>query len=637
MLKGKKIDGFRIIRELGRGSMGVVFEADQEQLNRRVALKILPPSINLPERSIRRFLREAESVAKLQHENIVQIYGIGKKDTLYYYAMQYIDGRSLDIILSEEHPLDFNRIARIMKQTAEAVDYAHNNSIIHRDIKPSNIIVSNDDRVIITDFGLARQERGSTLTESGALVGTPMYMSPEQIMAKKGGVGKSTDIYSLGATLYELLVGTGPFQGTSTQEILNNILEQDARQPRRINNDVPWELDVIAMKAIEKEPYRRFASAAEMAADLGRFLDGEPIKARPSSAVSRVFKKIKKHRVISLLASLVAILLLVFSIFFMSTSDKQQKMVSYQKKVEVYEKHIRDGQAILNSGDQTAVDRAVSSLKSAVDLFPERTDSRLLLAQAYEKANRLDLARNEYEKILEFEPDNTDARRSLSIVQMKNPEMGSAEKIAGLKNLKRAMETDPGSFETLCSTADILFKYYLNTKTLTLAQSEREELLSTVEWYAEEALDTGDSADLRCLLGLVYIEWALLDEEQIYKIRYQKLAIEQLNNALRLNPNHRMAFQARSEISKSSSGLISTGLDVVKFFSDQDVGLGDMILDQGKQFVEPVYEYLRDNFLHETPETTSPVNATRLPDAMEEPASKHRIGINPKNRGMRFR
>lgn len=621
--------------------MGVVFEAIQEHLKRRVALKILPPSINLPEKSIRRFLREAESVAKLQHENIVQIYGIGKKDSLYYYAMQFIDGRSLDIILAEEHPLGYNRISNIMKQAAEAVDYAHSNSIIHRDIKPSNIIVADDDRVIITDFGLARQERGATLTESGALVGTPMYMSPEQIMAKKGGVNKNTDIYSLGATLYELLVGKGPFKGDSTQEILNNILEQEARAPRKIDGRIPWELDVIAMKAIEKEPFRRFASAAEMAADLGRFIDGEPIKARPSGTITRIIKKVKKHRVISLLTATVAILILVFSIFFMSTSSSQQKREDYQNRVDNYENHLREGQAFLGSENPTAGEQAVACLKKAVAVFPGNMESRLLLAQAYEKVGRLDLARTEYETILEFEPDNTDARRSLSIVQMKNPEKGTAEKIEGLKNLKRAMETDPESFDTLFSTADILFKYYLNTKTLPLAHTEREELLSTVEQYANLALGKGENADLRCLLGLVYIEWALLIEESMPKKRFRKLAIEQLNLAIKLNPNHRMAFQARSEITEGSSGgLISTGLDVVKFFSDSDVGLGDMILDQGKQFAEPVYEYLKDNFLQETPETTSPGNPPTLPGATEEPGSpgtSQPIGITPRKRGGDFR
>ena len=284
-LVGTTLGEYTIRRVLGYGSMGVVFEAHHTKLDRRVALKALPPGLGSTEKAIQRFLREAQAVAQLSHEHIVPIYEISQSGAIHWYAMRFLDGEPLDKTLQRGR-LDPQEAARLMQTAARAVHFAHQHGIIHRDIKPANMIVEHGGKLVLTDFGLARPEQGSGITDSGAMVGTPRYMSPEQIRAKRGEVDRRTDIWSLGATLYEMVAGEPPFPGESTQEILQQILDVEPRTPRSLRPDLPADLEVVILKAMEKEPKRRYASALELAQDLERFLEGEPIVARRSSSTA---------------------------------------------------------------------------------------------------------------------------------------------------------------------------------------------------------------------------------------------------------------------------------------------------------------------------------------------------------------
>jgi len=311
-LIGSDLDHYHIRREIGRGSMGVVFEAVDMNTQKRVALKVLPPNIRCSDKIIRRFLREAESVARLDHPNIVKIFGIGHKNSVYYYAMELIEGRPLEDLLKEGALLPFRKVAQLIIQACEAIHFAHSHQIIHRDIKPGNIIINDKGEVIITDFGLARPEKAATLTESGALVGTPIYMSPEQVLAKRGGVDKRTDIYSLGVTLYQLLTGMPPFTGERTQEILNQILVEEPRPPHRCRVNIPRALSIIAVKALEKDPRHRFQSASDLAEELTRYLEGIAIKSKPAGLFNLIGRRIRKHKIISALAILTVIITIAF-------------------------------------------------------------------------------------------------------------------------------------------------------------------------------------------------------------------------------------------------------------------------------------------------------------------------------------
>ncbi|MBU0754206.1 MAG: serine/threonine protein kinase, partial [Planctomycetes bacterium] len=392
-LIGTDLGHYRIVEEICRGSMGVVFEGYHRLTDQRVAIKVLPPHISGKDKVIRRFLREAESVAKLNHPHIVKIYDIGHKDSLYYYAMERVIGEPLDNLLKEAKHLSFKRIARLMVQACDAIHFAHQQHIIHRDIKPGNLIVAEGDKVIITDFGLARQEKAATLTESGALVGTPIYMSPEQVVAKRGGVDKRTDIYSLGVTLYQLLAGRPPFRAESTQKILNQILDEDPAPPRRTTMRIPRALRVICMKAIEKNPDARFQSAAEMAEEFRRYLSGASIKSRPASLFNRAVRRIKRHKVISFLATLSIILALTFTVHAIRASRKIKDTRKEQDSIvlaatEQIKKYYENVQAakdlIANAGNPGVnLNVAYRLLNEAAALFPKRPEAHLYLGKIH--------------------------------------------------------------------------------------------------------------------------------------------------------------------------------------------------------------------------------------------------------------
>jgi serine/threonine-protein kinase len=306
---GSRFAGYEILGELGRGGMGVVYKARHEGLNRLVALKMIRPGGDLEERA--RFKAEAEAVARLQHPNIVQIHEVAEHDGRPFLSLEYCGGGSLSDRL-DGTPLPPAEAATLIETLARAMGHAHRHGIIHRDLKPANVLLTAAGVPKITDFGLARHldsDRG--LTQTGAVVGTPSYMAPEQASGRRQDVGSAADVYALGAVLYECLTGWPPFKGGTTIDTLDQVRHQEPVPPSRLQGSVPRDLETICLKCLRKDPGKRYGSAAELADDLGRFLRGGPVLARPLGTAARLARWAgRRPAVAALLVMLVLALLL---------------------------------------------------------------------------------------------------------------------------------------------------------------------------------------------------------------------------------------------------------------------------------------------------------------------------------------
>lgn len=375
----KRLGDYEIIHEIGRGGMGTVYEARQLSLNRRVALKVLWSGLGLTSSSVTRFRREAEAAGMVHHTNIVPIYTIGESRGTYFYAMELVEGLSLKQAIrylrlqhgkeeakqadtndattdygdipkwaqetmafadgsttdvskepSSETGLGadsryFETVARMTADVAAALEHAHRRGIIHRDVKPSNLLLSSDGRLSLSDFGLARILDKPGMTITGECVGTPLYMSPEQVAAGRVHVDHRTDIYSLGVTLYELLTLTPAFAGRNREQIMAQILQKDILPPRRVNRRVPVDLDTICMKAVERDPDRRYQTAEEMENDLRRFVNGDLIKAKRPSAAKRALRIVRKHKARFVTAAVITLLIVIAAGFGYSLYWERQR------------------------------------------------------------------------------------------------------------------------------------------------------------------------------------------------------------------------------------------------------------------------------------------------------------------------
>ena len=301
------IPGYEIVEELGRGGMGIVYKARQLGLNRFVALKMILAGTHAESREVARFRTEAEAAARLRHPQIVPIHEVGEQDGLPWFALEYVEGGTLGQQLAGR-PQPPRQAAATVASLARAVHYAHEQGIVHRDLKPSNILLTADGQPKITDFGLAKKldEVGQTL--SGAVVGTPAYMAPEQAAGKTHEVGPPADVYALGATLYEMLTGRPPFGAETPLDTVLQVLHLEPIPPRRLQPGVARELETICLKCLQKEPHRRYASAGELADDLHRYHNGEPIEARPVGTVGRLLKWTRRQPVVAGLVALVALI-----------------------------------------------------------------------------------------------------------------------------------------------------------------------------------------------------------------------------------------------------------------------------------------------------------------------------------------
>jgi serine/threonine protein kinase len=441
---GQPIGDFRLIREIGRGGMGVVYEAEQLSLGRRVAVKVLPFAAALDSKHLQRFRNEAQAAAHLHHSNIVPVYAVGCERGVHFYAMQLIDGRTLASVIRElrslegktdrkawpsdaggsapralaptteepsrptdstttsmatdrvRHSREFYRtVAGLTLQAAQALEHAHQMGVVHRDVKPGNLLVDHRGHLWVTDFGLARLPFDVSLTMTGDLLGTLRYMSPEQALGKRAIVDHRTDVYSLGATLYELLTLEYAVPGTDRHEVLQALANNDPRPPRHHDKNVPVELETIVLKALAKSPSERYSTAAEFADDLQRFLSDRPILARPPTMFDRIAKWGRRHRTF-VGASAVFIVLLAAGLA-VSTA-----MIARE--------HIKTAAALKSEKDHAkAADRAQKSAESrfqqarrVVDLLTQVGEEELSDVPHTREVRRkiLDTALNYYEEFL---------------------------------------------------------------------------------------------------------------------------------------------------------------------------------------------------------------------------------------------
>lgn len=308
---------YELIEEIACGGMGVVWKARQTSLNRIVALKMMRAGSLARADEVGRFLREAEAAANLQHPNIVAIHEVGEHDGEHYFSMDYVAGRDLGALV-REGPLSAQRAARYVKIIAEAIHFAHQRGTLHRDLKPQNVLIDEADQPRITDFGLAKfVTQDSGLTQPGVVMGSPSYMPPEQADGRHGEIGPHSDVYSLGAMLYELLTGRPPFRAATVRATLREVIDTEPTAPRRLKSDVPPDLETICLKCLEKSVVLRYHSARELAEDLDRFLRGAPILARPAGPLRRAVSWGWRHPGILGAAAALVMLGLAFASFYL--------------------------------------------------------------------------------------------------------------------------------------------------------------------------------------------------------------------------------------------------------------------------------------------------------------------------------
>src|SRR6266516_7132001 len=303
-----ELGDYELLEVVGHGGQGVVYRAHQKSLNRTVALKMISLGSWATEAHLKRFRREAEAAASLEHFGIVPIYEVGEGDGSCYFSMRFVEGGQLDQVIKRK-PMSIRHATELIAKVARTVDYAHEHGILHRDIKPGNILLDAKGEPLLTDFGLARLvEAESTVTRTKEVMGTPSYMAPEQAMGNNAAVSSATDVYGLGAVLYQLLTGHPPFAGGTTYETIKLVLDTEPRQPRLLNPKIDRDLSTICLKCLEKDPKRRYTSALALAEDLERWLKHEPIQARHTGIFTRGKKWVRRNPTSALLAaSLIAL------------------------------------------------------------------------------------------------------------------------------------------------------------------------------------------------------------------------------------------------------------------------------------------------------------------------------------------
>jgi WD40 repeat protein len=343
------VPGYEILGELGRGGMGVVYKARQVELNRTVALKMILAGGHASPAELARFRTEARAVARLQHPNIIQIHEVGEHDGLPFFSLEYCGGGNLEKKLAGT-PLSPREAASLVRILAGAMQAAHDRGVVHRDLKPVNVLLAEDGTPKITDFGLARKLDEAGQTATGAVLGTPSYMAPEQAGGSKD-IGPPADIYALGAILYECLTGRPPFRAATALDTLMQVVADEPVPPSRLAPKVPRDLENICLKCLQKEPHKRYATAQALADDLAAYLEGRPTVARPATRMERLGKWVRRRpaaAALAVLAVLAPVSLLVLGLFY--NARLQQALADVAGR----EQQLRDTQADADRQQQAA-------------------------------------------------------------------------------------------------------------------------------------------------------------------------------------------------------------------------------------------------------------------------------------------
>ncbi len=452
---GKPFGRYRLLEELGRGGMGVVWKAWDINLRREVALKQILVRERGEEAYVQRFVREAQLAARLRHPGIVAVHDVGVHGGQHFFTTDYIPGRTLEQAMKDDVPL--RKAVEWARDVAEALAYAHAQGIVHRDVKPENLIVDAEGRIYITDFGLAKdvdlgpEAAGSRLTAIGSIIGTPQYMSPEQAAGQTEGLTPATDQFSLGVVLYEMLTKRLPFHGAALRDLLNAIADEEPQPLRRTVAAIPADLETVCLKALSKRPSERYEPTGEFAADLRRFLDGEPIRARPISAFGAAVRRAARNRVATLaVVGALAVAVGAAAWIIVESGRRERQATAERDSREKADRELREALELMERGrsaceravrclyeESTAddeasqvVDEGISLLAQASARIPERALPHLLLGRAWEVKGRDDQAEREYREAILREGSFGPARWQLGrllILRAFRTKIGSAE------------------------------------------------------------------------------------------------------------------------------------------------------------------------------------------------------------------
>jgi serine/threonine-protein kinase len=584
---------YELVRELGRGGMGIVYKARQISLNRPVALKMLQAGFLATEDDLRRFQNEAEAVAMLDHPHIVPVLEVGQHQAQRYFSMKLIGGPSLDRKVGE-YTNDPKAAARLMRTVAEAVHHAHQRGILHRDLKPGNILLDDRGEPHVTDFGLAKRLQGdSELTQSGAILGTPAYMAPEQASGKRGMVTTASDIYGLGAILYALLTGRAPFCGDSPVETLEQVRERAPEPPSKRNPRVQRDLEIIVLKCLEKDPARRYSSAQALAEDLRRYLFGESITARSVGGPTRVWMWCKRNPA---LARLGLALVLVASIAVISgvaavviEHSRQREAASRketrdnfnmaQKAVEEYLFSVSEN-TLLQEQDTVDLRNLRQELLQKgltyYELFvKQRSDDpavRRELAIAYRRIGAITQEIGSHSKAIEAYRTARSLWESLRVADPKEPDLaaGIAECDIAIGTLQSKNNNLQGAMESLTCARTTLEPLAASQPSQVRYQSSLVECYTQIG-IVQSQLESGDQG-LDALQSAQQVQQALIARSSPNPI-YQKSLAEILNglgfvyykrhdleNALR-------SFRAVRDICQSLLNGLLTGPKPVRLIS----------------------------------------------------------------------
>lgn len=505
---GQTFGDYELISPLGQGGMGVVYKARQRAANRLVALKIIRPDrmSSMTEfsqrRMLERFRAEAHAAARLQHDNLVTVYDVGEIDGCPYFSMQYVEGGSLSDLITDRS-LDSREAAAFIEPVCRAVHAAHQQNILHRDIKPANILIEEEtQRPRIADFGLAKlQDEDQELTRSGEAMGTPSYMPPEQF-GDAASATACSDVYSLGATLYHLLSGRPPFKAATSMATMRQVLNVEPVALRELNPEVDLDLETICMKCLEKEPPRRFQTAADVADELRRYLNGEPILSRPLSRPARFWRWCRRNPIVSSLSGLAATSLVVavvsFAVAYFETD-------AARRQVEASLGETARAQALSEASFQDA-------LAAVNDFFTHVSEDRLLNEPGTEELRHelLDLARDYYERFLNRRSDDPTVRDEVAmshfrvgliVEELDSPQAAipSYEKARTIQQALLADLAEPDSAEAkatkraLSRTLNALARVATNSGDL----DEAERLFEETRKLRQELVDSTDDPDER--------------------------------------------------------------------------------------------------------------------------------------------
>jgi tetratricopeptide (TPR) repeat protein len=499
---GERFGRYRLIKELGRGGMGIVYKAFDPELKRTVALKmLLGEESGIDEQQVERFVREARAAAKLKHPGIVQIHDFGEEGGRHFFTMDYVEGISLEQAIADRdtHGLSPRRICEIIRDMAEALAYAHAEGLVHRDIKPGNILLAPDGRPYLTDFGLAKEVKGleKSLTLTGMIVGTPFYMSPEQASGERE-FDERSDVFSLGAVMYEALTGRRPFVGSQIYDVLDRVIHRDPPPPRSVSRLVHRDIQTICMKCLEKERHRRYQTAGDLAADLKRYLDGEPIHARPSGFITKILKKARRNKLAAamMLIGIAAVVTLASWYWYQSVLRERAREI-----------RARASAALERGKHSRTADEKLKACDDALKIDPTFGLAWQEKGYIYRALEDTDKAFDCFTKAIELSPELAYSyfeRALINIAERNNIK-------AALPDLQKVVELDPGS--------------YIGYFARGLLEGERGDLDAAIKYYT------------KCVELNPGFDWAFLNRGAAYADKKMyKEAITDYEKAIEINP-----------------------------------------------------------------------------------------------------